>query len=116
VAAEGAACGALPLSAAHSGLAEVTALLAEALEPSLRPLLSFSTGAAAVEEIAAKLTSWLRLDGRERRRAALALSELARRRFGWEGVARGVIAAAQGRLGELPGMPERAEAPGHPSG
>ncbi len=59
VAAEGAACGALPLSAAHSGLAEVSDALREALEPDLRPLLSFERGPGAVEEIAAKLTAWL---------------------------------------------------------
>jgi hypothetical protein len=38
----------------------------------------------------------------ERDRAREALSEEARRRFGGEGVARGVIAAAEGRLDELP--------------
>ena len=57
VAAEAAACGALPLSAAHSGLAEVTATLAGALEPELRPLCSFERGPGAVEEIAAKLVT-----------------------------------------------------------
>jgi glycosyltransferase involved in cell wall biosynthesis len=107
VAAEGAACGALPLSAAHSGLAEVTAVIADALEQPLRPLLSFATGPGAVEEIAAKLVGWLQLDERRRRRAAAALSQTARRRFGWEGVAQSVIAAAQGRLEELPAtLPE----------
>ena len=44
VAAEAAACGALPLSAGHSGMAEVTAMLAPALEPDLRELLSFEVG------------------------------------------------------------------------
>ena len=101
VAAEAAACGALPLSAAHSGLAEVTAVLAAALEEPLRPLLSFERGPRAVEEIAAKLVEWLRLEPARRERASEALAGLARERFGWEGVARGVIAAAQGRLGEL---------------
>ena len=101
VAAEAAACGALPLSAAHSGLAEVTAVLAEALEARLRPLLSFELGAGAVEEMAAKLVAWLRLEPARRDRASEALAELARERFGWEGVARGVIAAAQGTLDEL---------------
>ena len=108
VAAEGAACGALPLSAAHSGLAEVTAILGEGLEEPLRPLLSFSRGHRAVEEIADKLLGWLELDAPSRARASAALAETARSRFGWEAVARGVIAAAQGRLDELP----RAEAPG----
>jgi glycosyltransferase involved in cell wall biosynthesis len=102
VAAEAAACGALPLSAAHSGMAEVTAALAPALEECLRPLLSFQVGPGAVEEIAAKLVAWLRLDAGRRSRARAALAAEARRRYGWEGVAQGVIAAAQGRLGELP--------------
>ena len=52
VAAEAAACGALPLSANHSGMAEVTATLAPALAPELRPLLAFDVGPGAVEEIA----------------------------------------------------------------
>ena len=39
VAVEAAACGALPLSARHSGMAEVSAMLARALPEQLRPLL-----------------------------------------------------------------------------
>ncbi len=101
VAAEAAACGALPLSASHSGLAEVTATLAEGLEPELRPLLSFARGPGAVEEIAAKLVAWLTLPAADRERAAAALSSVARERYGWEAVAEGVIAAAQGRLDDL---------------
>ena len=62
VAAEAAACGALPLSANHSGMAEVTATLAPALPPELRPLMSFEVGPGAVREIAEKLVTWLTLD------------------------------------------------------
>lgn len=102
VAVEGAACGALPLSAAHSGLAEVTRTLEQAVHTAVRPLLSFTRGPGAVEEIAAKLTEWLALDPDVRSEARAALSEEARRQFGWEGVAQGVIAAAEGRLDELP--------------
>jgi glycosyltransferase involved in cell wall biosynthesis len=98
VAAEAAACGALPLSAAHSGLAEVTATLRQALEAELRPLLEFQRGPGAVREIAAKLAGWLTLDPARRRPAAASLAELARGRYGWESVAEGVIAASQGRL------------------
>jgi hypothetical protein len=68
----------------------------------VRPLLSFERAPGAVEEIAAKLTTWLAMAPEEREPARAALSEEARRRFGWEGVARGVIAAAEGRLDELP--------------
>jgi glycosyltransferase involved in cell wall biosynthesis len=102
VAAEAAACGVLPLSAVHSGLAEVSAVLAPALEPSLRRLLGFEVGPGAVEEIAKKLVDWLTLPAEERRRAGAALAATSAERFGWEHVAKGVIAAAQGRLGDLP--------------
>ena len=101
VAVEAAACGALPLSASHSGLAEVTRQLEPVVDEEIRPLLSFERGPGAVEEIAGKLVAWLSTEPEKRERARLALSDEARRRFGWEGVAEGVIAAAQGRLGEL---------------
>jgi len=101
VAAEAACCGALPLSAGHSGLAEVSAVLAEAVDPRYAPLLSFERGPGAVEEIAAKLVAWLTLPDEERERAVSALAGRAHERFGWEGVARGVIAAARGRLDGL---------------
>jgi glycosyltransferase involved in cell wall biosynthesis len=102
VAVEAAACGALPLSAAHSGLAEVTAALREALDEDLRPLLDFERGPGAVAELAAKLTAWLQLEGERRARASAALSDLARGRYGWESVAEGVIAASGGELAGLP--------------
>jgi glycosyltransferase involved in cell wall biosynthesis len=102
VAAEAAACGVLPVSAAHSGMAEVTATLAPALPAVLRPLLSFEIGSRSVEEIAAKLVAWLTLDEAERVRSRSALAREAARRYSWENVAKGVIAAAQGRLDELP--------------
>ena len=102
VAAEAASCGVLPLSAAHSGLAEVTAALAAAVEPEVRPLLSFTPGPGAVREIADKLVAWLELDPARRGRAGAALAETARLRYSWESVAEGVIAAARGRLDELP--------------
>jgi glycosyltransferase involved in cell wall biosynthesis len=102
VAAEAAACGALPLSADHSGMAEVTATLAPALPPELRPLLSFQVGPDAVEQIAEKLVTWLTLDPAKRERASAALAAEAARRYSWESVAEGVIAAAQGRLDALP--------------
>jgi glycosyltransferase involved in cell wall biosynthesis len=102
VAVEAAACGVLPLSARHSGMAEVTATLAPALPGELRPLLSFKIGPRAVEEIASKLVAWLTLEATERERARLALAAEAARRYSWENVAKGVIAAAEGRLAELP--------------
>ncbi|HYX67474.1 MAG TPA: hypothetical protein VE935_24930, partial [Burkholderiales bacterium] len=80
VAVEAAACGVLPLTAGHSGMAEVTATLAPALPDGLRPLLSFEIGSGAVEEIAAKLVAWVTLDDGERERARSALAKAAARR------------------------------------
>jgi glycosyltransferase involved in cell wall biosynthesis len=94
VAAEAAACGALPLSANHSGMAEVTATLAPSLPDELRPLMSFDVGPGAVREIAEKLVTWLTLDPAERERARDALAAEAARRYSWESVAEGVIDAA----------------------
>jgi glycosyltransferase involved in cell wall biosynthesis len=94
VAAEAAACGALPLSANHSGMAEVTATLAPALSDELRPLMSFDVGPGAVREIADKLVTWLTLDPTERERARDVLAAEAARRYSWESVAEGVIDAA----------------------
>jgi glycosyltransferase involved in cell wall biosynthesis len=94
VAAEAAACGALPLSANHSGMAEVTATLAPALPEELRPLMSFEVGPGAVREIAEKLVTWLTLDPEERELARDALAAEAARRYSWESVAEGVIDAA----------------------
>jgi glycosyltransferase involved in cell wall biosynthesis len=96
VAAEAAACGALPLSADHSGMAEVTATLRPALPEHLRPLMSFEVGPEAVREIGSKLVTWLELDPRERDEARAALASEAARRYSWESVARGVIEAASG--------------------
>jgi glycosyltransferase involved in cell wall biosynthesis len=94
VAAEAAACGALPLSANHSGMAEVTATLRPALPEQLRHLMSFEVGPGAVSEIASKLVEWLELDPAERESARDALAAEAARRYSWESVASGVIEAA----------------------
>jgi glycosyltransferase involved in cell wall biosynthesis len=102
VAVEAAACGALPVSAAHSGLAEVTRTFEPVVGAQVAPMLSFEPGPGSVREIAANLAGWLELPAGDRAAARAALSELARRRYGWESVAEGVIAAAQGRLAELP--------------
>ena len=116
VAAEAASCGALPLAAAHSGLAEVTATLAEAVPTSVRPLLSFERGPGAVEEIAAKLVAWLTLEPAARAEASAALAAVAQERYGWEGVARGALAAARGELQNLPRPGGTATALRPPSG
>jgi len=102
VAAEAAACGALPVSAGHSGMLEVSRQLAAALPPEVGRLTSFPVEAGAVEAIAARLDGWLLLPEEQREGAREALVETARRLWSWEGVARGVIAAARGELDRLP--------------
>ncbi|HEV2811780.1 MAG TPA: glycosyltransferase, partial [Solirubrobacteraceae bacterium] len=101
VAAEGAACGLLPVSAAHSGLAEVSAQLAEAVPPEAVPWLSFAVDDGAVEALADAIASWLEAPPDLRRRTREALVATARERFSWEGVARDAVAAAEGRHDEL---------------
>jgi len=102
VAAEAAACGILPISAAHSGLAEVTAPLAAAVPVPARPWLSFPVGDGAVPDLADRIVAWLqapddlRADTRDR------LVAVARERYSWDGVAAGVVAAAEGRHDALP--------------
>jgi len=102
VAAEAAACGVLPVSAGHSGMLEVSRQLKEALPPAIGPLTSFPVEIGAVEAIAARLNSWLEAPERERSIAREGLVETAWRLWSWEGVARGVIAAARGELDRLP--------------
>jgi glycosyltransferase involved in cell wall biosynthesis len=102
VAVEAAACGALPLSAAHSGMLEVSRQLAAAVPEEIGALLSFEVDDSAVESIAQRLNRWLALDEPARAGAREALVETARRLWSWEGVASGVIAASEGRLEDLP--------------
>ena len=59
VAAEAAACGALPVVANHSGLGEVAATLAAAVPPEARAWLSFELGDDAVTQLADALSGWL---------------------------------------------------------
>jgi glycosyltransferase involved in cell wall biosynthesis len=104
VLAEAACCGAVPLSAAHSGLAEVNAEIAPAVDENVRSLLSFELGPAVVRQIAGDLARCLALaadkpDDWQQVRACLA--RVARARFGWEQVASGITAAAEGRLASL---------------
>jgi glycosyltransferase involved in cell wall biosynthesis len=102
VAAEAAACGALPVSAGHSGMLEVSRQLQEALPPEIGRLTSFPVEIGAVEAIAERLNGWLSLSGAERLAAQESLVGTARRLWSWEGVARGVIAASVGDLDRLP--------------
>jgi glycosyltransferase involved in cell wall biosynthesis len=106
VAAEAAAAGVLPVSAGHSGAAEVSRALAAALPPQVAELVSFPLDEGAVNGIAGRLNAWLSLDEATRERARQALANTAAERWSWEGVARGVLAASAGRLDELTPVPE----------
>jgi glycosyltransferase involved in cell wall biosynthesis len=102
VAVEAAACGTLPVSAGHSGMLEVSRQLAPGLPPEVAGLISFPVELGAVEAIADRLGGWLALPEVEREAARAALVETVGRLWSWEGVARGVLAASAGELGELP--------------
>jgi glycosyltransferase involved in cell wall biosynthesis len=101
VAAEAAACGAMPISAAHSGLAEVSTALAGAIPDEAAAWLSFAVDDRAVQALAAAITGWLSADAALRARSRAGLVATVRQRWSWEGVARGVIAAAHGDLEAL---------------
>src|SRR3954454_17812957 len=103
VAAEAAACGALPVSAGHSGMAEVSEVLAGPLPDETAGLLSFPVDDRAVSAIAERLVAWLQAPDDVRERTRDALVATARERFSWTGVARGLLAAARG---DLEGLPE----------
>jgi glycosyltransferase involved in cell wall biosynthesis len=101
VAVEAAAGGVLPVSAAHSGMLEVSRRLAEALPGDVAPLISFPVERGAVTEIAARLRAWLAIDPGRRREIGSVLARRAHELWSWGGVARGVIAASSGQLDGL---------------
>jgi glycosyltransferase involved in cell wall biosynthesis len=106
VAAEAASCGVLPIGADHSGIREVARELAAVVPAELRGLLSFPIDDDAVAAIADRLNRWLALPPAERRRVGDALPGRVRELWSWESVARRVLAASEGRLEELPPVPE----------
>lgn len=94
VAAEGAAAGALPLVARHSGLEEVAA----ALEGEVgRPgVFSFEPGEGATARVAEGVTRLLELPVAERRALREACSTFVAREWSWEAAAQRILAAATG--------------------
>jgi glycosyltransferase involved in cell wall biosynthesis len=102
VAVEAAAAGALPVSAGHSGMKEVSQRLAAALPEAVGPLISFPVEPGAVGAIADRLKRWFDLPEQTRAEARATLVETVARLWSWEGVARGVLDAAAGNLGGLP--------------
>ena len=85
VAAEAASAGALPVSAHHSGAAEVSRVLADALPGSVGGLVSFDLSPGAVDAIAARVSGWLSLPDAERVAAGEALRETAELHWSWAG-------------------------------
>jgi glycosyltransferase involved in cell wall biosynthesis len=102
VAAEGAACGVLPVSAGHSGLAEVSDALARAVTTEVAGWLSFPVDDGAVRALAERVTGWLEAAPELKARARAGMVQTVRDLWSWEGVARDVVAAAQGELEALP--------------
>jgi glycosyltransferase involved in cell wall biosynthesis len=102
VAVEGAACGALPVSAAHSGMLEASTRIAEGVEPEIAELLTFPIEEGAVEQLGERLLAWLALDPARRREIGAQLARRVDELWSWKRVAEGVIAASEGRLDELP--------------
>ena len=89
VAAEAAACGAPPLVARHSGLAEIAAGLEAEYPPELRHLASFRTGDAA--ELAARLQAILTLPADAHRRLREGARRAAIARWSWERIAASIL-------------------------
>jgi glycosyltransferase involved in cell wall biosynthesis len=102
VAAEAAACGALPVVAAHSGLAEVARTLGAAAPDEAHDWLTFEVGPGAVRELADDLSAWLEAPAGLRAATRDAIVAATRESYSWDGVARSVIAAARGDLAGLP--------------
>ncbi len=93
VAAEGAAAGALPIVARHSGLAEVAAALEQDVG---RPgLFSFEPGEGSVHRLAAGVDGLLSLPHRERDELRRAVSSFVGNHWTWERTASRLLAAAE---------------------
>ncbi|MBK5231925.1 MAG: glycosyltransferase family 4 protein [Thermoleophilia bacterium] len=97
VAAEGAACGVLPVCAEHSGLAEVTMTLGTEV-PAAAGLTGFRLGPDSVTDLAAKVNGWLALEPPERAEIGREIAAVADRNWSWRGVAADVISASAGEV------------------
>ncbi len=102
VAVEAAACGALPVVADHSGLGEVRTILADAVPVGARAWLGFAAGPRAVRDLSDRVIAWLQAPEALREATREGLETVARERFSWDGVARGVVSAALGETAVLP--------------
>jgi hypothetical protein len=70
--------------------------------PASLPRLTFEVGPHAVTQLAEDLASWLEAPDDLRAATRDAIVGVARERYSWDGVARTVVAAAEGRLEGLP--------------
>jgi glycosyltransferase involved in cell wall biosynthesis len=102
VAAEAAACGALPVVARHSGLAEVAEALAARVPKPARSWLSFEVGPRAVRDLAEAVAGWLEAPEDVRAATRAAIVQVTRERWSWGGVARSVIDVAQAGAAATP--------------
>ncbi len=102
VVAEAAGCGALPIVADHSGLAEVTASLKGAVAPEIAELMSFAVGPKVVETIARRVITWMGMSPVRQQIARDALAQTAHETYSWDAVADAVVSAATGHLDALP--------------
>lgn len=117
VAAEGAAAGALPLVARHSGLAEVGAALEEAVDRA--GLFTFEPGPGASGRIASGLDRLLGLSPNEREELRSGVSRFVAQEWTWDRTTERLLAAA-GAVPEEGGLARRrlraGSPPGAPSG
>ena len=88
--------------AGHSGLAQVARTLPAERPRAARPWLTCPLGRDPVRALAAALAAYLPAPADVRAAVRAAMVPATRRRYGWEGVARGVLAAARGELDDLP--------------
>ncbi len=91
VAAEAAACGAPPLVANHSGLAEISEGLEAEYPPEYRELASFESGSA--DDLARKLEAILRLPRDDWHLLSAAARRAATSRWSWERIAALILSA-----------------------
>ena len=83
-------------------LAEVARTLGTAVPDAARGWLTFEVGPGAVRELADDLSAWLAAPDDVRAATREAIVAATRESYSWDGVARTVIAAAQGELDGLP--------------
>ena len=111
VAAEAAACGTLPVVANHSGLGEVARTLAEAVPPRRTTGSPSRSGRTRCRSSPTRSRAGSRRPTTCAPRTREAIVEATRARYSWDGVARTVIAAAQGDLDDLPDASATSRAP-----